>query len=283
MAHLHDIFSFLLYYYIIDNNTWESAIVNSEVNALNNTDTLIGRYVNLRNKNFFNKFVKHYKAKGSAFLLAAMLAFSSSGMDAVTDNQLIGCTARAQAAYDEARDHEPAITSTMLTIASESRMELTGLEHSVKTGSSVVNKVQRKVHASTNSQQATDYVMNMHDLVRYTLVGNSDTLTDSIQTVIRLLQADGYTITEIDNKFLNPANRYKAVHMTVVSPEQQSFEIQIHSTEGRQAGLATHDMYEEFRSPATSEERKAELFTQIKSIYDAVPIPSQIGLIHNIG
>lgn len=204
-----------------------------------------------------------------------------SGLEAAKDNQLIGCTPATQAAYDASRKHEPAITSMMVSIADKTGMELTGLEHSVKTASSITSKIERKLEDGLASIQATKYVESLHDVVRYTFVGDKKTLAANLHKSIDSLQANAYTIEEIDNKFLNKNNRYKAVHIKVRSPENQPFEIQFHSTEGRQAGIDTHEMYEEWRNPATSTARKDALFTQIKDIYDAVPLPDDIDKIES--
>lgn len=223
-----------------------------------------------------------YEVSQGAHLVIANGRPVMAALDAANDNKLIGCTAQAQAAYDKSRRNEPAITNTMVAIANNTEMMIEGLEHSVKTASSIANKLERKVEGGLASEQATKYVENLHDIVRYTLVGSTETLTQGISSTIATLTKNGYSIIELDNKFLNRNNRYKAVHLTACSPENQLFEVQIHSQEGRQAGLDTHEMYEEWRNPATDQERKAVLFSQIKAIYDSVPIPTNIDDIANI-
>lgn len=223
-----------------------------------------------------------YELSQGAHLVIANGRPVIAALDAAKDNTLAGCSDHAQAAYDRSRRNEPAITNTMVAIANDTNMMIEGLEHSVKTASSIANKLERKVVEGPASPQATRYVENLHDIIRYTLVGNTETLADNINSTITTLMKNGYTIIELDNKFLNRNNRYKAVHLTACSPDKQLFEVQIHSKEGRQAGLDTHEMYEEWRNPATDEERKAVLFTQIKAIYDSVPIPNHIDDIANI-
>lgn len=223
-----------------------------------------------------------YELSRGAHLVIANGRPVMAALDAARDNRLTGCSVQAQEAYDRSRSNEPAITDTMVAIANNTNMMIEGLEHSVKTASSIANKLERKVEEGLASEQATKYVENLHDIVRYTLVGNTETLAENISSTIATLMKNDYSIIELDNKFLNRSNRYKAVHLTVCSPENQLFEVQIHSKEGRQAGLDTHEMYEEWRNPSTGEERKAFLFTQIKAIYDQVPIPNNIDDIANI-
>ena len=40
-------------------------------------------------------------------------------------------------------------------------------------------------------------------------------------------------------------------------------------------------MYEEWRKPETSQERKAQLFQDIKAVYDALPQPANIMSLKN--
>ena len=203
-----------------------------------------------------------------------------SGSKSDADHQLVGYESQAQASYDRARASEPAITMDMLEIAHELGTSMEGLEYSVKTASSVCSKIERKtdkaIKAGQQPKTATEYVEETGDLIRYTQVAkNSRLATVARQTVQKLTQL-GYTVEKLDNKYLNPEGRYKAIHLDVISPQGISFEVQLHSPETLAAGKATHGMYEEWRRPETSPQRKQELYTQIKSIYDNLPQPKGI-------
>lgn len=203
-----------------------------------------------------------------------------SGSASKNDNILLGCNERAQVAYNMAKANEPRITLDMLDIAHRLGTSMDGLEYSVKTASSVVSKIERKtdkaLQAGETPKKDFEYVSETGDLLRYTQVVNHDEIADKVRATVKLLEDKGYTVDEIDNKYLNEEGRYKAVHLNATSPSGQHFEMQIHSPESLAASRATHTMYEEWRRPETSEERKAELFTMIKSTYDSMPLPKDI-------
>ena len=160
-----------------------------------------------------------------------------------------------------------------------------GLEYSVKTASSIKSKIDRKTNkaleAGETPKQDFEYVSETGDLLRYTEVVNHDEMADKVRDTVALLEEKGYTLDEIDNKYLNKDGRYKAVHLNATSPSGQAFEIQVHSQETLAASRATHKMYEEWRNPETSTERKAELYTSIKSTYDSLPLPRGIEQLEN--
>lgn len=203
-----------------------------------------------------------------------------SGSKSDTDHQLVGYESQAQASYDRARASEPAITMDMLEIAHELGTSMEGLEYSVKTASSVRSKIERKTDKALKAGQqpktATEYVEETGDLIRYTQVAKNSQLATIARRTVNLLEKRGYTVDKLDNKYLNEAGRYKAIHLDITSPQGISFEMQLHSPETLAAGKATHGMYEEWRRPETSPQRKEQLYTQIKSIYDSLPKPKGI-------
>ena len=208
-----------------------------------------------------------------------------SGSASQGDNILEGCQLRAQVAYNMARANEPRITMDMLDIANRLGTSMEGLEYSVKTASSIKSKIDRKTNkaleAGETPKQDFEYVSETGDLLRYTEVVNHDEMADKVRDTVALLEEKGYTLDEIDNKYLNKDGRYKAVHLNATSPSGQAFEIQVHSQETLAASRATHKMYEEWRNPETSTERKAELYTSIKSTYDSLPLPRGIEQLEN--
>ncbi|ORU00014.1 hypothetical protein D081_1593 [Anaerovibrio sp. JC8] len=208
-----------------------------------------------------------------------------SGSASENDNILEGCQLRAQVAYNMARANEPRITMDMLDIANRLGTTMEGLEYSVKTASSVKSKIDRKTNkaleAGETPKQDFEYVSETGDLLRYTEVVNHNEMAGKVRATVSLLEEKGYTLDEIDNKYLNKDGRYKAVHINATSPSGQPFEIQVHSQETLAASRTTHEMYEEWRKPETSAERKAELFSAIKSTYDSLPEPKDIGSLAN--
>lgn len=203
-----------------------------------------------------------------------------SGSASDKDYLLAGCAPQAQAAYNVARAVEPAITLDMLELADQLGTTMEGLEYSVKTASSIRSKIDRKtdkaLEKGENPKSDIEYIAETGDLIRYTQVVPHDKMAAKTRQTIQLLEAKGYIVEKIDNKYLNQDGRYKAIHLDVINERGQRFEMQIHSPETLAANKATHDMYEEWRKPETAPERKEELFAQIKAAYDALPTPKDI-------
>ncbi|ORT99975.1 hypothetical protein D081_1556 [Anaerovibrio sp. JC8] len=208
-----------------------------------------------------------------------------SGSAAAQDNVLAGCQLQAQMIYNMAIAKEPYITIDMLDIAHKLGTTMVGLENSIKTASSIKKKIDRLTNdallAGEEPKQDYAYVAEFGDLLRYTELVDHDEMAGKARETVLLLEDKGYTLYEIDNKYLNQQGRYKAVHLNVLSPSGQTFEIQIHSRETMEANQFTHKLYEEWRKPETNAERKAALYSTIKRTYDNLPLPTGIFQLEN--
>jgi phage-related protein (TIGR01555 family) len=177
-----------------------------------------------------------------------------SGGAAEKDHMLSNRTQETQAVYDRARQAEKVITSDMDEITRDLGGELVDLAFSVKTASSVEEKITRLVRKGMTEKQA---IQSMGDLVRYTQLQPPEKLSASVGETIAKLKEKGYNITEVDNKYLDPSPGYKGIHVKAQSPGGQSFELQFHTPESLKAKKEAHDLYERFRKlPKGSAERE---------------------------
>ncbi len=208
-----------------------------------------------------------------------------SGSMSDNDYILTGCEPQAQIAYNIARASEPAITMDMLEIADELGTSMEGLEYSVKTASSIKSKIERKADTAIRQgklpKSDVEYVQETGDLIRYTQIVPHNRMAAMTNRTIALLQTKGYVLEKVDNKYLNPNGRYKAIHLDIANAQGVHFEMQIHSLETLSANRATHAMYEEWRSPDTPAERKEQLYKDIRSVYAAVAQPKDIMTVKN--
>jgi len=208
-----------------------------------------------------------------------------SGSAAAQDNILEGCHHRAQMIYNMAIAKEQYITMDMVDIARKLDSTMVGLEYSIKTASSIKKKIERLTYeallAGETPKKDYAYVAELGDLIRYTELVQHDEMADKARNTVLLLEDKGYIIYEIDNKYLVRKGRYKAVHLNVLSPSGQTFEVQIHSRETLKAYHVTHKLYEEWRKPETSVARKAVLHALIRNTYDNLPLPTGIYQLKN--
>ncbi len=208
-----------------------------------------------------------------------------SGTEAAKDCKLPSTRSKeAQAAYDKARSAEPKITEMMCEIADIVGSKMHGLKYSVKTASSLEDKIQRQMKAAREAGEEisdVDVVSNMNDIVRYTQMTDHDNIGDAALKTIDELKARGCEIVEVDNKYLYEKPGYRGVHINAKSPNGQPFEMQIHSDVSMEAKEKGHPLYEEYRNVNTSPERKLELDRQMNEIYSAVPMPKNIDKVKN--
>ena len=203
------------------------------------------------------------------------------GSRAEKDHILHGRSAEAQAIYDKARANEKIITPVMLQIAAELNAQMVGLQYSVKTASSVEDKIQRRLKESGGTKSDEQIVAEMGDIVRYTLLAEHNDLVATTQRTSASLQALGYKVIKLDNRYLTPNASYKGIHLDVVSPEGQVFELQIHSPESMAIKNAAHILYEEARSVNTAPDRAKQLMEEMRTMWGELPMPKDIETLTN--
>lgn len=163
-------------------------------------------------------------------------------------------SAEVQAIYDKARKSEPQISRDMVDLAAECGSNMSGLEFSCKSGSHFAEKIDRKREEAIEKGK-TEYAKKsdeeiaagLSDTVRYTMMSKHGDIAKNAESVIKGLQKKGYKIKEIENKFTSKNGKpvdYHGVHLDVVSPDGQRFEVQIHSEETLALKNKNHEIYE---------------------------------------
>lgn len=168
----------------------------------------------------------------------------------------------AHALYDKAVGAEPRITRAVAYLADSYDGRLDGIEFSVKTASSVRDKIERKVvEAQKRGKTLTDAdaVSQMDDLVRYTLVVDHDDIPKAAEAAVSRLGKEGIEVLELSNKYIGDEPTYKGVHLICRASSGQTFELQVHSEDSLRIKNILHPYYEEWRKVSTSKERKEEL------------------------
>lgn len=210
---------------------------------------------------------------------------TKSGSAAAKDHTLgSSCSPAAQKAYDKARKNETTITPAICGIATSIGCEMTGLEHSVKTATSVRDKLERKKQEAEERGETfsdSDTVAGMGDLVRYTMKCSHDSMAESARSAIAEFEKQGFKVTKIDNKWTDESSDYKGLHLDLVSPNGQKCEFQIHSAESLEVKEKLHPLYEEWRKVDTPQDRKDELAKQMKAISKTLTMPKGIEEIKN--
>lgn len=212
---------------------------------------------------------------------------SIPGLSQKFDNKMSGRSEECNRIYKEKIENGKQIVSDMKEVTDSLGCRLMGLENCFKGGSSASGKIDRKrkkdiasaadllKKGKINEEQAEkmrtktdeEYTRDFDDIVRFTVLADHNDTVKSVENTIKTLEKKGYTLSELDNKWLPTKEKdgtikpseYKAVHLTFTSPTGESFEVQVHSPETMNVKNKNHALYEEQRKPTTSKERAGQL------------------------
>lgn len=215
---------------------------------------------------------------------------SKHGIKAVTDSVVcpqIGYNGVLQEQYDRIRVQEALVTDSLSKVAGELGVKLEGLEYSVKTGSSVANKLMREERKQAKipdmvpkTQQAI--LSELRDVIRYTEICDHDDIIPATQKTIEAMEQQGYKLSAISNYFAYPYpnTEYMGMHLNFINPLGYEFELQIHSPESFDVKMRGHELYEKIRVLLDDKEKDA-LKAQIVSIHQSIPKPPGCDTIDN--
>ena len=163
----------------------------------------------------------------------------------------------------QAIENEPQITADLQNIAWEISGEAVGLENKFKAEMSLVRKLIDAV--GDDLQRLQRKSKNINDVLRYTFVLSVDEYAKGFQQTIERLPKLGYRVPEnrIWNAWENIGTQYdkgyRGINMTIISSQQQKFELQFHTEASFELKTETHHFYKEMRSKNISGKRETEL------------------------
>lgn len=148
--------------------------------------------------------------------------------------------------------------------------------HSVKTQDSLERKIADKQAAGEQltgvRPPADEAAKQITDALRYTGVADKATYADMIKGTAQAMVDQGFTFSRVKNTWDDyGAKAYRGVNTSVTTPEGHVFELQFHTPES----FATkdddqHPLYEEWRLPTTTDDRKAELHDQMMGMANSL-------------
>lgn len=179
-----------------------------------------------------------------------------------------------QEEYTKKRVIEPLITKDLALLSNKLGTSWCGLEYSVKTASSIEDKIKR-VQKSDPDRTPEEIIVNLKDIIRYTQICEHEKIFDVAKDTINILQENGYSLLGLTNYYEKPfpSTGYKGLHLNILSPYGQEFELQIHSEESFKAKDIGHELYEKIRSVSTPIEEKERLKPEIFKIHSQIPNP----------
>ncbi len=203
-----------------------------------------------------------------------------SGNKAIIDNTFEKYELKIQ--YDKIRLLELFTTKDLSNEVSKLGISLSGLEYSVKTASSVEDKVDRQIKKGADNSPVR-ILENMGDVIRYTTICNHDDIINIAKQIQKDLENKDYILNGISNYYKTPFKKtlYMGFHMSFVSPQGQVVEIQVHSDESFKVKQDGHEMYEIIRSVSTPAEEKNKVLGKIRKLHQSISKPKDYETIDN--
>lgn len=168
----------------------------------------------------------------------------------------------AKQLLSEAQTNEPKITKSLQAIAKLNQAEMVGLNDKFKSEMSLARKL------SDDAQRAEDssienQAKQIDDVLRYTMIFSEGDYENGYQSVLSELQGKGFDIRKVWNAWAmedTPEDTgYRGINATIISSQNQQFELQFHTEKSFRVKTETHNLYEERRNPQISEKRFVEL------------------------
>lgn len=190
--------------------------------------------------------------------------------------------AAAQTLIATATKAEPGVTSTLQALCTQTKGKLVGLEHRLKTESSLsrklVDRARTQVTQGKGAQLAvSEEAKKANDVLRYTMVLDEKSYWNNELKMRNALEKDyGYKVTDYWDAWSDKASRaYKGLTLRFATKEGQVFELQIHTLASFDTKMGIHEEYEEARESGTTPERRKALTEYMAGKWTSVPMPQK--------
>lgn len=155
--------------------------------------------------------------------------------------------------YNEILKSENVITDAMKQVAEKCKVEMAGLDTRVKSKKRYLEKMQRRLNGNRDPKLIKEEIDNIHDVIRYTYLGNEQNLKRVFDSTREELEARGYIFKKVTNTWQD-GKKYKGINCTLEAPDGKhtKFELQYHTPHSREIKEQTHKLYEITQKPETT-------------------------------
>ncbi|QNH23711.1 XopAD/skwp family type III secretion system effector [Xanthomonas theicola] len=147
----------------------------------------------------------------------------------------------AQALLTRAREMEPAVTDMLARAAQPHRGRLEGTHHQLKSRGSLVEKLKQQM--ALKHKTLEEAAASVNDMLRYSVVLDRQDFTDGLRGVLASLDDQNHVRVKLTNLFAKHRQAFKAVNVTLRSPEGALWEIQFHTPDTFKLKEEFHDLY----------------------------------------
>ncbi|MBL9198551.1 type III effector protein, partial [Xanthomonas fragariae] len=149
----------------------------------------------------------------------------------------------AEALRTRAGEMEPVITKMLIGAAKLHGGHLEGMGHKFKSTGSLTEKFERQI--ALKHKTLEEAAAGINDALRYSVVLEPQHFTAGLRGVLALLDNQGHVRVKLLNLFTRQRQAFKAVNVTLRSPEGALWEIQFHTPDTFKLKEKFHDVYKE--------------------------------------
>ncbi|WP_460385256.1 XopAD/skwp family type III secretion system effector [Pseudomonas amygdali] len=147
----------------------------------------------------------------------------------------------AQNLLTRAREMEPRVTHMLRRVAESHAGQLAGMDHQLKSVGSLKEKLMQQM--ALKNKTLEDAVAGVNDALRYSVVLDPQHFTAGLRGVLASLDDQGHVRVKLNNLFAKHRPAFKAVNVTMRSPEGALWEIQFHTPDTFRLKEQFHDLY----------------------------------------
>lgn len=209
--------------------------------------------------------------------------FIKKGGEGEVDEETKSAEGHARKILEDAKEHEPEITSTLRKHSAANRGFMEALQDSsdhpedfrFKTVGSLTRKIRDKAKAKEIPQE--DYAGKVGDALRYTVVLPHENFTTHHAAMMKSLEADGHKVESVENTFKR-GQTYAGINMNLISPTGQRYELQAHTPQSIHAKHLIHSDYEIVRSedPAVTRSDKVLAYSRMVAVNRKLQRPTNV-------
>ncbi|KKW49032.1 hypothetical protein RN20_23165 [Xanthomonas phaseoli pv. phaseoli] len=164
--------------------------------------------------------------------------------------------AEAQALLRRARQMEPQVTDMLQRIAARHGGQLAGTQHQLKSYGSLQEKLTQRM--ALKKQTLQEAAAGVNDALRYSVVLEPQDFTAGLRATLAALDDQGHARVKLTNQFTDYPPVFKAINVTLRSPEGALWEIQFHTPETFALKERFHDLYNRAHALALGGASRAE-------------------------
>ncbi|WP_082336014.1 XopAD/skwp family type III secretion system effector [Pseudomonas syringae] len=147
----------------------------------------------------------------------------------------------AQSLLTRAREMEPRVTHMLRRVAESHAGQLAGMDHQLKSVGSLKEKLKQQM--ALKNKTLEEAVAGVNDALRYSVVLDPQDFTAGLRGVLASLDDQGHVRVKLNNLFAKHQPAFKAVNVTMRSPEGALWEIQFHTPDTFRLKEQFHDLY----------------------------------------